>query len=33
MGASRLTARTLMLTYGIDAQPGLYGLYQQHRSG
>lgn len=25
--------RTLMLTYGIDARPGLYGLYQQHRRG
>ena len=25
--------RTLMLTYGIDARPGLYDLYQQHRRG
>jgi ectoine hydroxylase-related dioxygenase (phytanoyl-CoA dioxygenase family) len=34
-GTNRSTAprRTLMLTYGIDARPGLYGLYQQHRRG
>lgn len=25
--------RTLILTYGIDARPGLYGRYQQHRRG